>query len=446
MGKFYLDNIMRYIVIVGAGITGLTLGYELAKNGRDVIILEKEKEVGGLARSFKYGDFTFDIGPHRFYSPLSHIDKYIKDIIGDEVNIISRYNGVYIFDKYYTWPLNLSVLFKLPFNLKLKSIVDLFTKRFNTHRHASNLEDYILNRYGPTLYHVFFSEYTHKFLGISPKDLDPEWAKASISRAIIDNSISANNLLEVLKLMLMPVEAKLDFLYPKTGINYFPNRLKEKIAQHGAKILTNKVIQAVEYSKNSINKIHIGGESFCVDKIIWTAPITEACRLLNLPFFTLKYLSLVLYNVTINNDIDFDYQWCYFSEKKYIFSRISKFSRFSPLAAPPGKTGLCLEVTSQEDSELWNNPESFVPKIKEDLLKTQIVEKNSDILSVHIEKIPNAYPIYRLNYRDELRKTMGHLAAFKNFIPAGRTGLFWYNNMDDCIANGLDVAQIILQK
>jgi len=446
VGKPFLDNIMRYIVIVGAGITGLTLGYELAKKGLDVVILEKEKEVGGLARSFKYGDFTFDIGPHRFYSPLSHINQYIKDIIGDEVNIIPRYNGVYIFNKYYAWPLNLSVLLKLPFNLKLKSIIDLFTKRFNTKQHASNLEDYILNRYGPTLYHVFFSEYTHKFLGISPKDLDPEWAKVSISRAIIDNSISANNLLEVLKLMLLPSEAKLDFLYPKTGINYFPNRLKEKIAQHGAKILTDKVIDTVEYSKNSIDKIHIGKESFCVDKIIWTAPITEACRLLNLPIFNLKYLSLILYNVTINNYIGFDYQWCYFSEKKYIFSRISNLSRFSSLSVPAGKTGLCLEVTSQEDSQLWNNPEKFVPKIKEDLLKTRIVEKSSDILSVHIEKIPNAYPIYRLDYRDELRKTMEHLTVFDNFIPAGRTGLFWYNNMDDSIANGLNIAQRILGK
>ena len=42
------------VVIVGAGVAGLTLGLKLAEAGVPVVILEREKTVGGLARSFSY--------------------------------------------------------------------------------------------------------------------------------------------------------------------------------------------------------------------------------------------------------------------------------------------------------------------------------------------------------------------------------------------------------
>ena len=35
---------------------------------RPVLLVERLPEVGGLARCFRYGDFTFDIGPHRFHT------------------------------------------------------------------------------------------------------------------------------------------------------------------------------------------------------------------------------------------------------------------------------------------------------------------------------------------------------------------------------------------
>ena len=58
----------KKIIIIGAGITGLVTAYELLKQGHKVVIAEKEADVGGLARSFKYNNMVFDIGPHRFFS------------------------------------------------------------------------------------------------------------------------------------------------------------------------------------------------------------------------------------------------------------------------------------------------------------------------------------------------------------------------------------------
>jgi prolycopene isomerase len=56
-----MGNNKKYdVLIVGAGIGGLTAGALLARKGLEVLLLEKEKQAGGYVVSFKRGDYTFD--------------------------------------------------------------------------------------------------------------------------------------------------------------------------------------------------------------------------------------------------------------------------------------------------------------------------------------------------------------------------------------------------
>lgn len=50
------------VVIVGAGMSGLTAAAYLSKAGYKVLVCEKEKKVGGLVNSFDYHGFTLDGG------------------------------------------------------------------------------------------------------------------------------------------------------------------------------------------------------------------------------------------------------------------------------------------------------------------------------------------------------------------------------------------------
>jgi phytoene dehydrogenase-like protein len=56
----------RRMVIVGAGISGLTAGAYLLRGGHDVLILEKTPRCGGLVSSFQKEGFIFDTGPRAF--------------------------------------------------------------------------------------------------------------------------------------------------------------------------------------------------------------------------------------------------------------------------------------------------------------------------------------------------------------------------------------------
>ena len=71
----------------------------------------------------------------------------------------------------------------------------------------------------------------------------------------------------------------------------------------------------------------------------------------------------------------------------------------------------------------------------------------SDLIGdIHIEKIRDAYPVYKLDYEQKLNAAINNIGKFENLHLAGRTALFWYNNMDGSIENGLDVIDNIVEK
>lgn len=57
------------IVIIGAGPAGLTAAYELAsKSNYHIVVLEADKQVGGISKTVDYKGNKIDIGGHRFFS------------------------------------------------------------------------------------------------------------------------------------------------------------------------------------------------------------------------------------------------------------------------------------------------------------------------------------------------------------------------------------------
>jgi protoporphyrinogen/coproporphyrinogen III oxidase len=52
------------VVIIGAGLTGLTTAYYLKKQGINVILLEKQNRTGGVIHTFQEDGFIFEAGPN----------------------------------------------------------------------------------------------------------------------------------------------------------------------------------------------------------------------------------------------------------------------------------------------------------------------------------------------------------------------------------------------
>ncbi len=72
---------MRYdIAIIGAGLSGLTCAYILAKEGKKVLVLEKNPHIGGSIQNFERDGVIFDTGAHYFggLNPGESLFQYFK--------------------------------------------------------------------------------------------------------------------------------------------------------------------------------------------------------------------------------------------------------------------------------------------------------------------------------------------------------------------------------
>ena len=60
-------------------------------------------------------------------------------------------------------------------------------------------------------------------------------------------------------------------------------------------------------------------------------------------------------------------------------------------------------------------------------------------------RLPNAYPVYDLQYKRNLNALKKCAKRVKNFQTTGRQGLYRYNNMDHSILMGRRVAKTLIQ-
>jgi len=439
-----MQNNGGHIVVVGAGVAGLTLGYLLSRAGKSVLIVEQEPVVGGLARSYHYDDFHFDIGPHRFHTEHPEVLAFIREVLGEDLLTMPRKSGVYMFGKYFDWPLSSSSVFKLPPAIMARAFFDLRSRREVTD--PDSFSQYIISQYGRTLYDCFFKFYTEKFIRIPCEEVHVDWALAGINRAVIDKRVKANTLTDLIKGVLLPKQVKTVFLYPhKPGIDDFSNRLAALIRSHGSRILTNTQVRTVTWRGREIEEVVLSdGEIVPTERLIWSGELHSLARMLQVGPFPLRYLAMVCYNVAVRGKLNRDYQWTYYGDRKTTINRTSAPHLFNSRNMPQGWSGLNVEITCFEGDETWTRPESWLPVVRQDLVKSRIINRDEDIGEIWIERVRNTYPIYDLNYKRNLASAMAELGVYNNLLLLGRCGTFWYNNMDHSIRMAMDYADHLI--
>jgi len=245
------------------------------------------------------------------------------------------------------------------------------------------------------------------------------------------------------------IKEKNFFYSNKKGIQLFADNLFKQIVDFGGKINCSADVNGIEIQDNKIVSISFNKEKEKnIDKVIWTAPITTISSLLNIKT-TLEYTNLVLFNIIINGkNIKTEpnmYQWCYYGSKKILLNRISKPVLFSINNVSNNKDSVCVEVSCSNKDKIWISPDIVKEKIIKELILLDVIKTREDISEIFIEKIENVYPVYKVNFQNELNSVNEKLKTINNLYLAGRSGLFWYNNMDDSIENALTLSKKIYE-
>ena len=453
----------KQVVILGGGLAGLSCGYEMAKAGAQVTVLEREPQVGGMATSFEEGDratasqpdsnyWSYDFGPHRFHTSQEEVSAQVETLLGDNKVWNSRLSRIYLLGKFFDYPLVfLNVLRNMPPLLIAQILLDYMRVRFldaiGLRKYKDrNFKEWVEKRFGPTLARIFFVEYTEKTWGMSATEISAVWASQRITLLSLTDTI--------LKTLFRPRRAPprtlvTDFFYPKLGgIGEIARAYARAIEAMGGKILVDSPVIRIHRDGTRVTKIEYRKDgqrrSIEGDEFISTIPVTVVARSVAPPppaavtdaAKNLGYVSIVFVYLRINKPQVSPDNWIYLPQKELQVHRISEFKNFSKCSAPPGKTMICAEITCRAGDEIWRaTPDELREIAVTDLSRVGLI-RPEEVLGSFVKRIPFAYPIYDLNYEGNIRTIIDFVHTLGNLKSGGRQGLFRYNNMDQSIEMG----------
>jgi protoporphyrinogen oxidase len=441
------------IAIIGAGPAGITAGYQLAKENIEVHIYESSNSVGGLAKTVSLWEQKVDIGPHRFFSNDTRVNKLWLEVVGKDYQMVNRLTRILYGENFYNYPLKpLNALFNLGLIEASNCIISFLLQKcfFQFIRKKENtFESWVTNRFGKRLFQIFFKAYSEKLWGISCKDLDSDFAAQRIKKLSLFEAVFSAIFAGRARRHKTLVD---QFAYPNGGTGMVYERMADYISKNNGTVNLNSPVENVLVENGKCIGIKTSNNiEIKYDHVVSTMPINKlSSGIKNIPKFLLKHINNLKFRNTILVFIEvdakdlFDDNWLYIHSPEVNTGRITNFRNWIPeINQNKETTILSLEYWCNENDDLWTlNDEKIIEIAKKDLEISNLIGENK-ILKGHIHKISKCYPIYKTGYKKNLKPIEEYLDNIQNLSVIGRYGSFKYNNQDHSILMGILSAENI---
>lgn len=431
----------KKIIILGAGLAGLSAAWHLQKKGVECLIFEKETEVGGLCRSRRINNFIFDCSGHLLHFKHRYTFNLVRDLLGDNLFKHQKSAWIYAYGRYSRYPFQAN-LYGLPKSVVqdcLVGFIEVYNNGYNKTKTDDSFGNWIIQTFGKGIAKHFMIPYNTKFWTLPPDDLTCEW---------LDGFIPIPSLKEIIEGTIEESRRQFgynaQFWYPKRGgINQLALALVSQIEN----VHTTTEIVEIDLDKKEIKLSSGNKEKF--DFLISTIPLPEMSYLIKgLPkqirifFKNLRWNSILNLNLGIEKKDCSGRHWVYFPENEICFFRVGFFNNFSSDLASTDKTSLYVEVAYSADKPIGKS--KILLRIKEDLKKVGILKQDERICTQDINDIKYGYPIYDTHYQESREKILEFFTQ-NNIILCGRYGSWRYMSMEDVILDGATVAEFFLR-
>jgi protoporphyrinogen oxidase len=446
------------VAIVGAGPAGLTAGYELARNGLQIVVLEQDPQyVGGLARTVQYKGFRFDIGGHRFFSRNQEIESLWTEWMGERMRVRARLSRIHYQGRFFKYPLE-------PFNafrqLGPVETISCLLSYMAASRPAAepvrSFEDWVVRAFGRRLYETFFRSYTEKVWGVPCAEISADWA----AQRIRGLSLGSLMLGLVPGKTRRPVAKTLTdhFRYPPHGPGEVWEMVAGIIKRKGGEVRMGERVIAIECKAGRATSITTesvnGRRTYVADNFISTMPLSQLVSALDpappahivASASCLRYRAFITVALILDQAEVFPDNWIYIHDPNVKVARIQNFKNWSAEMVPDQRlTMLGLEYFCSDQDALWSSSdESLISLAKEEVEKLGLAE-SSKMIDGTVVRQGKAYPMYDHDYRANVGRIRASLkTAAANLQVVGRNGMHKYNNQDHAMLTGLMAARNIM--
>lgn len=451
----------KKVVVIGGGPAGLTASYQLSKAGIESIVLEKDRELGGLSRTANYKNYYFDIGGHRFFTKIKEVEDIWKEVLGDDFLRRKRLSRIYYNKKFFYYPLRaLNALLGLGIWSSFMIIASYLHAKLTPSKQEETFEQWVCNRFGRRLFNTFFKTYTEKVWGIPCNEIRAEWAAQRIKglslitalrNALIKPQNSTGNKRDVIKTLID------GFSYPKFGPGMMWKAVANNIQGNGSQVWLGAEVEGIRWSQDGVKALEVrrNGKIEVVygTDFISSMPIREAVQKFKPAVAkevldaanNLKYRDFLTVALIINKCHLFPDNWIYIHDPNVEVGRIQNFKNWSPHMVPnPNKTCLGLEYFCFEGDSLWTMPDDQLIELGKRELEVLGFVNPGDVEDGTVVRIPKAYPVYDSTYQESLRIVRRFLDGITNFQLVGRNGQHKYNNQDHSMLTAMMAAENVL--
>src|SRR5207244_5992643 len=172
----------KQVGIIGGGPAGLTAGVELSKHDIPAVVLEADKQVGGITRTVNYKGYLFDIGGHRFFTKWEEVNRMWREILGDKFLTRPRLSRIYYRKKFFLYPLVAkNALFGLGLIETVRILASYLRSCISPSSKEDNFEQWGSNLFDKRLYEIVFKTYTQRVWSIRCLSISALWTAPPIS-------------------------------------------------------------------------------------------------------------------------------------------------------------------------------------------------------------------------------------------------------------------------
>jgi protoporphyrinogen oxidase len=439
-------------LVLGGGPAGLTAGYLLGKAGREVVVLEAEDQVGGLAKTVEVDGYRFDLGGHRFFTKSVEVDTLWHEVLGEEFLLRPRMSRIFWNNRYLDYPLRGPDVIKKLGPIELARCMASYLRAAARRNKVDNsLEDWVSNRFGRRLFELFFKTYNEKVWGVPASEIRAEWAAQRIKGLSFFSAAKAaffGNKGNKVKSLIS------EFNYPRFGPGQMWDAMTDAIEEQGGEVRLKSPVDRLELAGNRVVEVSAAGVTYTLpDSVISSLPLRNMVEMISPPppqevldaARGLRYRDFLTVALVVDGEDLFPDNWIYIHEPSVQVGRIQNYRSWSPWMVPdPDKACVGLEYFCFAGDELWTMDDDALVELASRELEQLGLAPRSKVERGFATRVPKAYPIYDADYAERVAVVRAWLDGIENLQQVGRNGLHRYNNSDHSMLTAMRAVDNLL--
>jgi protoporphyrinogen oxidase len=424
--------------ILGGGLAGISIAAHL---DQPCEVLEKDSRGGGHCQTVQEEGFTYDAGgPHIIFSRNQQMVDYMVSLLGDNVHLARRNNKIFYKGRYVKYPFE-NGLFDLEPQDRFECLYHYIKNDYPPPQ--TNFKEWLYHHFGKGLAEKYLIPYNEKIWNVPAEELGLEWVEGRVPKPPLEDVIKAAVGVET-----EGYTHQLYFNYPlRGGIESLPRAIEQKVPNITPYFDVERVWK--EDGKWCVSN---GLFTRRFEKLVSTIPIQELAHALDgVPADIIAAVDSLRYNSLITCAVGFhsttlpDYTAIYVPDPAVRFHRLSFPAVFSPHNAPPGKSIIEAEITTNPgDGTHEMSDEEILASVIGDL-QSMGLGAPSQVCYGRVLRTKYGYVVQDDNSRRRLKQAKAYFEQIG--IPlCGRVAEFEYINMDVCIERALKLADRLNQE